>query len=53
MLDKISQDFDKAWSEKKKIQVGWKIVKNIVDKAINSGIKPPRVEKTKSSITNR
>jgi hypothetical protein len=45
MLSKISKDIDPEWSSKKKIQVGWKIVKYVVQKAFVSGIKPPRVEK--------
>lgn len=43
MLRKISDGIEEHWSEKKKIQIGWKIVKNVVDKAINSGIKVPKI----------
>lgn len=30
MLEKICVDVDDTWMLKKKIQVGWKIVKNVV-----------------------
>jgi hypothetical protein len=46
MLYKISNDIHREWSNKKKIQIGWKIVKNLVHKAIGMGIKAPRVEKS-------
>lgn len=43
MLRKISEGIEEDWSDKKKIQIGWKIVKNVVDKAINAGIKVPKI----------
>jgi hypothetical protein len=46
MLSKISNDIEPEWNNKKKIQIGWKIVKNLIQKAFVSGIKPPRVEKS-------
>lgn len=43
MVIKIAEGFEESWTEKKKIQIGWKICKNIVDKALNAGIKVPRI----------
>lgn len=43
MLDKITTGIDLKWTNKKKIQVGWKVVKNLIHKALLAGIKPPRV----------
>jgi hypothetical protein len=47
MLHKISGGIHKEWSEKKKIHIGWKVVKYIVDKAILNGVKCPKVETKK------
>ena len=54
MLAKICADVDATWVLKKKIQVGWKIVKNVVEKAIVGGVKVPRVQgrSQHQSITN-
>ena len=41
----MSDGIDEDWTIKKKIQIGWKIVNIIIDKALSSGIKPPRVER--------
>jgi hypothetical protein len=48
MLHKISEGIDKEWSEKKKIHIGWKVVKYILDKAVLNGIKCPKVEAKKT-----
>lgn len=47
MLDKITTGIDLKWTSKKKIQVGWKVVKNLVHKALSAGIRPPRVERNR------
>lgn len=43
MVNKISNDISEDWTDKKKIQIGWKIVKSLIYKAMESGIRPSRV----------
>ena len=46
MFSKISDELEESWSLKKKVQISWKINKNIIHKAIGMGIKPPKIEKS-------
>lgn len=34
---------DADWSQKKKIAIGWKVVKHLVKKALKLGIIPPAI----------
>lgn len=50
MLLKISGEIEGDWSMKKKVQMGWKITKNMIHKALDAGIKPPKIEKGDYSV---
>ena len=43
MLAKIPFDLDPTWTDKKKIAVGWKVVKYLVKKALKLGLHPPKI----------
>lgn len=43
MIEKLPVDIDPAWSEKKRIAIGWKILKNMVLKALKHGIQLPTI----------
>lgn len=43
MMGKICEDFQEDWDNKKKVEVGWRVMKALTDKAINTGIKPPKI----------
>jgi hypothetical protein len=41
MIEKLPFKLDSSWSKKKKIAVGWKIVKHFIRKGLKLGIVPP------------
>lgn len=43
MVEKLPIEIDPAWSKKRKIAVGWKVVKHFVKKAMKLGIPPPSI----------
>jgi hypothetical protein len=43
MLQKLPLEFGPDWSDKKKIAIGWKVVKHLVKKALKLGLQPPKV----------
>ena len=43
MVEKLPINLPGGWSKKKKIAVGWKIVKHFVRKALKLGILPPTI----------
>lgn len=43
MVEKLPIEIDPAWSKKRKIAVGWKVVKHFVKKAMKLGIAPPTI----------
>lgn len=51
MIGKISLEIDETWSEKKKVQIGWKMTKNILRKAITSGISLPKIVRNNPDMT--
>lgn len=51
MMSKISNEIQEDWTERKKLQIGWKMAKNIIKKALNSGIQLPKVLKASTNTT--
>ena len=51
MMTKISDEIKDDWTERKKLQIGWKMAKNIIKKALNSGIQLPKVLKGSTNTT--
>lgn len=43
MVEKLPVDLEEGWSDKRKIAVGWKVVKHLVKKAFRLGIHPPAI----------
>lgn len=43
MVEKLPIELDPAWSRKRRIAVGWKVVKHFVKKAMKLGIPPPAI----------
>ena len=43
MLIKINVEIDPQWSDKKKIAIGWKVVKLLVKKALKLGLQIPKI----------
>jgi hypothetical protein len=43
MIEKLPIDLEPGWSKKRKIAVGWKVVKHFVKKALKLGIHPPSI----------
>jgi len=43
MLEKIPVAFDPSWSDKRKIAVGWRVVKYLVKKSLKLGLQPPKI----------
>jgi hypothetical protein len=43
MVEKLPVDLEESWSKKRKIAVGWKVVKYLVKKAFKLGIHPPAI----------
>jgi hypothetical protein len=49
MVEKLPVDIEEEWSSKRKIAVGWKVVKHLVKKAFKLGIHPPAIAQTVQS----
>jgi len=43
MVQKLPVQLSVKWSEKKKIAVGWKVVKHLIKKALKLGIQLPSI----------
>lgn len=47
MIEKLPIPLENQWNDKKKIAIGWKVIKHLVKKALKLGIALPTViEKT-------
>jgi len=43
MVEKLPIELEEQWSRKKKIAVGWKVVKHLLKKALKLGIQLPSI----------
>lgn len=43
MLQKLPIQLEEKWTRKKKIAVGWKLVKHLIKKALKLGIQLPNI----------
>jgi hypothetical protein len=43
MIHKLPLKLENHWSDKKKIAIGWKVVKHLVKKALKLGVQLPTV----------